>query len=215
MRLRIEDFGRDLHYAARSLSRSRAFATTIILTLALGIGVNSAVFSLVYAAFLRPLPFPQSQRLAFVSTGESQSGIFNAGVSGRELEEWKPQLQRIFEEFATVSRNRDTTWTTVSGGAHLRNRDVSGNFFQLLGVHPLAGRTITTEDTVQGHGDVVLLSYDFWRRQFGGDRHALGQPMRKRGEPFSHIPWLAYYHRVLSLMKPPTCGRPSNRYPGS
>src|SRR5665811_988805 len=62
-------------------------------------------------------------------------------------------------------------------GAHLRNRDVSGNFFQLLGVHLLAGRNIAMEDTAQGHGDVVLLSYDFWQRHFGGDLRALGQPM--------------------------------------
>ena len=185
MRLRIENLCQDLRYGARSLRKNPGFAATVVLTLALGIGANSAVFSLVYAALLRPLPFPQAQRLAFISTSKLQAGTFNAGVSGRELEDWKPQLQRIFEEFATVSGNHDTAWTAAGVGAHLRNRDVSGNFFQLLGVHPLAGHTFTMEDTAQGHGDVVLLSYDFWQRQFGGDLRALGQPMREKGGAYA------------------------------
>ena len=185
MRLRIENLCQDLRYGARSLRKNPGFAATVVLTLALGIGANSAVFSLVYAALLRPLPFPQAQRLAFISTSKLQAGTFNAGVSGRELEDWKPQLHRIFEEFATVSGNHDTAWTAAGVGAHLRNRDVSGNFFQLLGVHPLAGHTFTMEDTAQGHGDVVLLSYDFWQRQFGGDLRALGQPMREKGGAYA------------------------------
>jgi hypothetical protein len=72
--------------------------------------------------------------------------------------------------------------------AHLTNRDVSENFFQLLGVHPFAGRAFTAEDTMQGRGDVVLPSYDFWQRRFGGDIQAPGQSMRKKGGPLQRIP---------------------------
>src|SRR5580692_9227349 len=160
MKSTIDSLWQDLRYGARSLRKIPGFSAIVVMTLALGIGANSAIFSLVYAAVLRPLPFPQAHRLVFVSTGKTQAAHFNNGVSGRELEEWKPQLQRIFEDFATVSANRDTTWTIAGQGTHLANRDVSDSFFPLLGVHPFAGRAFTAEDTLQGHGDVVLLSYD-------------------------------------------------------
>jgi putative ABC transport system permease protein len=185
MKSTIDSLRQDLRYGARSLRKNPGFSAIVVMTLALGIGANSAIFSLVYAAVLRPLPFPHVHRLVFVSTGNVQAGIVNNGLSGRELEEWKPQLQRIFDAFATVSGNHDTTWTVAGQGAHLANRDVSENFFRLLGVHPFAGRAFTAEDTVQGRGDVVLLSYDFWQRRFGGDIHALGQSMRKKGGAFA------------------------------
>jgi putative ABC transport system permease protein len=185
MKSTIDSLWQDLRYGARSLRKNPGFSVIVVMTLALGIGANSAIFSLVYAAVLRPLPFPEVHRLVFVSTGKVQAGLFNSGVSGRELEEWKPQLQRIFEAFATVTGNHDTTWTVAGQGAHLSNRDVSENFFRLLGVHPFAGRAFTAEDTMHGRGDVVLLSYDFWQRRFGGDIHALGQPMRKKGGAFA------------------------------
>ncbi len=185
MRSIFDSLRQDLRYGFRSLRKNPGFSAIVVLTLALGIGANSAIFSLVYAAVLRPLPFPHADRLAFVSTGKVQAGVFNSGVSGRELEEWKPQLQRIFQEFATVSGNHDTTWTVAGQGEHLSNRDVSENFFRLLAVHPFAGRAFTAEDTMQGRGDVVLLSYDFWQRRFGGDIRALGQTMRKKGGAFA------------------------------
>src|ERR1700704_1974070 len=125
MRSTMERLWQDLVYGARSLRQNPGFTAAVVITLALGIGANSAIFSLVYAALLRPLPFPQVQRLTFVSTGKLQEGIFNSGASGREFEEWKPHLSRIFEEFATVSGNPDTTWTAAGVASHLRNRDVS------------------------------------------------------------------------------------------
>jgi putative ABC transport system permease protein len=185
MKAAIDGLGRDLRYGFRSLRKSPGFSAIVVLTLALGIGANSAIFSLVYAAVLRPLSFTQAQRLVFVSTGKAQTGMSQSGVSGRELEEWKPQLHRIFEEFASVTGNRDTTWTIAGQGEHLSNRDVSDNFFGLLGVRPFAGRSFTAEDTMQGRGDVALLSYDFWQRSFGGNLGALGRPLRKKGGAFA------------------------------
>src|SRR5580658_3928077 len=103
MKAAIDSLCRDLRYGFRSLRKTPGFSAIVVMTLALGIGANSAIFSLVYAAVLRPLSFAQAQRLVFVSTGRTQTGLFQSGVSGRELEEWKPQLRRIFEEFATVT----------------------------------------------------------------------------------------------------------------
>ncbi|HEY1342413.1 MAG TPA: ABC transporter permease, partial [Bryobacteraceae bacterium] len=174
----------DLLYSVRSLRRSPGFAAAVIVTLALGIGANSAVFSLVYAALLRPLPFSQASRLVFVSAGRLSEGVFNAGVSGAEFEEWKPLLERIFAEYATVSGNRETTWTAGDESVHLGYRETSANFFGLLGVRPAAGRTFTADDMTPGRGGVVVLSYDFWHRHFGafGEPHrALGQTLRQKG----------------------------------
>ncbi len=155
-----------------------------VLTLALGIGANSAIFSLVYAAVLRPLGFAQVERLAFVTAYPVQTNTFEAGASGPEFEEWKPQLRRIFEEFATISGTHGSTWSDSDEGAHLTSRDVSENFFSLLGVHPLAGRAFTAEDTQSGHGDVVMLSYRFWQEHYGGDLGALGRSMREKGSEY-------------------------------
>jgi putative ABC transport system permease protein len=189
MKSGIDSLCQDLRFGFQTLWKNPGFSAVIVITLALGIGANCAIFSLVYAAVLRPLPFPQVNRLVFVSTGKGQAGPFNSGVSGLELEEWKPQLGRVFEEFAAVGGNHETTWDssgTVAGqGVHLANRDVSDNFFPMLGVHPFAGRTFTREDTAQGHGDVVVLSYDFWQRHFGGDLRAMGRPMRKKGGAYA------------------------------
>jgi putative ABC transport system permease protein len=181
MAFRMASLWQDLRYASRSLRKNPGFCAVAVATLALGIGANSAIFSLVYAALLRPLPFTQAHRLAFVSTGLTRDGVFRSGASGRELEEWKPQLRQVFDDFATLSGNRDTTWTAAGQDSHLRAREVSDNFFTLLGVSPLAGRTFAPEDSAQGHGDVAVLSYDFWQQQFGGDLGALGQSMRQKG----------------------------------
>jgi putative ABC transport system permease protein len=178
----------DLLYGVRSLRRSPGFAAAVIITLALGIGANSAVFSLVYAALLRPLPFAQASELAFVSTGKVTESVFNTGVSGAEFEEWKPQLARIFVDYATVSGNRETTWTAGDESVHLAYRETSQNFFGLLGVRPAAGRTFTADDMTPGRGGVVVLSNDFWRRHFAGlgePVRALGQTLRQKGGAYA------------------------------
>jgi putative ABC transport system permease protein len=185
MKIRIDRLCQDIQYGLRLLRTNPGYSAVVVLTLALGIGATSAMFSLVYAAVLRPLPFSGVQRLVFISTGKVQTGLFNSGVSDRELKEWEPQLHRVLEEFATVSGNRHSTWSFASEAAQVADRDVSANFFSMLGVHPFAGRAFSSEDTVQGHGDVVLLSYDFWQRHFGGDFRALGQPMRKKGGAYA------------------------------
>jgi predicted permease len=156
-----------------------------VITLGLGIGANSAIFSLVYAAVLRPLPFAQVERLMFVSTGKTETGVFNLGTSVPELEEWKPQLGHIFEEFATAGGAHQSTWSISDRSAHLSTREVSDRFFNLLSVHPLAGRTFTSEDNTRGHGAVVVVSYRFWQEQMGGDLRALGQSLREKGGDYA------------------------------
>ena len=177
--------GHDLRYALRSLRMNPGFFTVAVLTLALGIGANSAIFSLVYAAVLRPPGFTRFEELAFVSTGKAASGHFDDGASGAELEEWKPQLERVFTGFATVSGTHLTTWNDGHEGMHLAVRDVSPNFFSVLGVSPLAGRAFRSEEATAGRGDVVLISYDFWQKHFGGDFRAMGQSLREKGTDYA------------------------------
>lgn len=169
-----------LSYALRSLRLHPLFSSAVILTLVLGIGANTAIFSLVYAALLRPLPFPDSQRLAFVSSSKLQDGVFTAGLSYREQQEWAPQLSRVFDSSATIAGNREGTWTAAGQDLHLHSRNASASFFSLLGIRPLAGRLFTSVDTAAGHGAVAVLSYDLWQRLYAGDFKAIGQPLRKR-----------------------------------
>jgi predicted permease len=181
----LETVLQDLRYAARGLRRSPAFSLVVVLTLALGIGANSALFSLVYAAALRPLPFTHADRLVWVSTGTAAKARAAHGVSGQELREWQPRLEEIFDQFATFGGNYDTTWRRGEQGMHLASRSVGGNFFSLLGARAWAGRLFTPDDAQAGHGAVAVLGYDFWRRQFGGDLGILGQQMSERGGDYA------------------------------
>jgi len=181
----VETLWQDIRYGLRQLKRNPGFTAVAVITLALGIGANSALFSLVYAAALRPLPFTHADRLVWVSTGKAAKAGAAHGVSGQELREWQPQLEEIFDQFATFGGNYHATWRRGEQGMHLASRSVSGNFFSLLGVRPWAGRLFTSDDAQAGHGAVAVLGYDFWRRQFGGDLGILGQQMSERGGDYA------------------------------
>ncbi|MGH9393294.1 MAG: ABC transporter permease, partial [Terriglobales bacterium] len=180
----IEVGWRDLRYAARGVRRSPGTAVMIVLTLALGIGANSALFSWVYATAWRPLPYAHAKQLAWVTTEFKQRGIVGAGTSGAALRDWEPRLRELFDQHAIVGGNQDATWRSGEEGLQLTSRSVGGNFFRLLGVQAYAGRLLTPEDAEAGQGAVAVLSYDFWRREFSGDRGILGKTMSERGGDF-------------------------------
>ena len=183
----LETFGRDVRYAVRVLSRTPAFTLTAIATLALVIGANTAVFSLANTLLLKPLPFPESDRLV-VATPEYKSprgGRVGTSVDGLY---WKA--------FTTTKWGRDSALTRVgtgdvnvvmNGQAMLADEQrVSSGFFRVLGVPAAIGREFTPEEDVPGGPAVVILSHRMWRRVFNGES-VVGQSIFLRGEPYQVI----------------------------
>ena len=183
MRL-AEDVTRDVRHAARGLWRSPGFSLAVILTLALGIGGNTAVFSVVDQLLLRPLPYPDGDQLVMVE--ESAGGLnSHADVSPANWLDWQRE-SRTFRRFAAWQ-----PWAfTLTGAGEPRRvnaQRVSSEFFPLLGVAPLLGRTISDEDDRPNGPRVAVLSYRAWQEQLGGDRRAIGRTVQLDDRPYEIV----------------------------
>ena len=173
MRL-VEDVARDVRHAARGLWRSPGFSLAVILTLALGIGGNTAVFSVVDQLLLRPLPYPDGDRL--VTVEESVGANPHADVSPANWLDWQRE-SRTFRRFAAW-RSWSFTLTGTGEPRRVNAQQVSSEFFPLLGVAPLLGRTISDEDDRPNGPRVAVLSYRAWQEQLGGDERAIGRTVQ-------------------------------------
>jgi putative ABC transport system permease protein len=173
----------DLRYAVRTLVKRPGFAAVTILTLALGIGANTAIFSVVNAVLLRPLPFPSPERLVMV--WETAPGNETRSVAPGNLTDWRGQ-SRIFEQVAGYS---DSNFN-LTGGAEperLAGATVSENFFAALGVAAARGRTFSTEDAARPGERVAILSDGLWRRRFGSDANLLGRNITLDGKSYTVV----------------------------
>src|SRR2546428_1846816 len=176
---RMEDeMFQDLRYGARMLVKSPGFTLVAALTLALGIGANTAIFSVIEAVLLRPLPYQNSERLCMLWKSVPARNIEWDWTSYPTIRDWREQ-SRSFEDMAVILRPDGSEVILQSDAGHERvqGSKVSGNFFQMLGVRPLLGRTFSDDEARRGD-DVVVLSYGFWQRRFGGDGAALGQSLK-------------------------------------
>jgi predicted permease len=165
----------DVRFGLRMLRKNPGFTAVAVLTLGLGIGANTAIFSLIHAVLLRPLPFPEPDRLVRIWERRSASRDANIPVSGHEFVAWSEQ-SRAFERMALF----DTGALTLTGRGDPESVGilrVSSDFFPLLGVRPAAGRAIQSGEDGSGHERVAVLSDGFWRRRFGGDSSLVGQPI--------------------------------------
>ena len=174
-----EQFAQDLRYGARLLGRSPAFSIVAILTLALGIGANTAIFSVVDAVLLRPLPFAQPHQLVRIweAKGDSQRNVVNP----LNFADWRDR-SHSFQQMAVISN-----WTfNITGGASpvaVSGLRVSPEFFSVLRVDPAMGRTFAREEETPGRGSSVILSDSFWRSYFGADRGIVGRKIMLDGAP--------------------------------
>lgn len=162
----------DLRYGLRALAKSPAFALIAIGTLAIGIGANTAIFSVVYAVLLRPLPFADPSQLVSVFEAKPQEGISATGMSYQYLEELRAQ-NHVFSELAGV-QNHELTLTGRGDPTVVDSAIVTPELFALLGQKPLFGRTFLTEDGKRGAQPVVLLGENLWRDRFAADRNIVG-----------------------------------------
>jgi len=163
----------DLRIGARMLRKNLGFASLAVLTLAIGIGANTAIFGLANAAFFRPLPYPNAERLAFLWQNNLRTGETEGLVSYPNFADWHSQSQS-FADMAFFMSGK-----SILSGAGDPERTpgalVSTNYFSVLGVNPAIGRSFANEEQTPGHANVSIISYHLWRTRFGGDPQVLGR----------------------------------------
>ena len=180
----IDGLLQDARYGLRLLRKSPGFTAVAVLTLALGIGANTAIYSVVNAVLLSPLPYANANRLLLVKEVLQLSGPQRANVSGPDIS----QIQKLNHVFDGVGGFR--VWTYEFSGAGEPQRvtadRISSSLFGVLGVQPAAGRGFTTEEEQSGH-HVVILSYGLWQRRFGGAQSVLGQTVSLDRMPYTIV----------------------------
>jgi predicted permease len=171
----VETLLEDFRSSVRMLRKNPAFATLAILTLAIGIGANTAIFSLANAAFFRPLPYPNAERLAFLWQHNQRTGETEGLVSYPNFADWRSQ-SHSFADMAFFMSGK----SILSGnGDPVRTPGalVSTNFFSVLGVNPVIGRSFASEEQLPGHANVSVISYHLWRTRYGGDPQIIGRDL--------------------------------------
>ena len=177
----IDDLLRDLHYAVRGLRRSPGFAVLAILIVALGIGANTAVFSVVNAVLLKPLSYRDPDRIVTLSNSMASEGTtaLSKQVSIPDFQDWHDQ-SASFEAMAYYA-SRETAVMPGSTAEYTRVARVSPEFFRVFAVEPVAGRLFTPEEVKRGAATAVLISYPYWQSHFGGDPGVLSRTIRVFG----------------------------------
>ena len=194
----LEDFARDIRYALRTLAKSPGFTTVAVLTLALGIGANTAIFSIVNAVALRPLPYSDSDRLVWIA--ESIPALKSEAATGGDYVDWKDQnhtLDRIaaydttyrgsLREGAPGPGSADFNLTGRGTPARVHGAFVSASFFATLGVEPQLGRAFTENEDQPSGPHVVVLMHSFWQQYFGSDPHVPGQTVNLDSAPYTVV----------------------------
>ncbi|MPY89114.1 MAG: hypothetical protein GEU99_14460 [Luteitalea sp.] len=167
----VETMAQDIRYAFRALRKSRGFAVTSAATLALAIGTNTAMFSVLNAVVLRPLPYRSPEELAMLWTEDPTQNLREGRSALWDVEQWRHQSQ-TFADMATFD-SVGTTLTGAEGAEQIVGASISPNLLSLLGVQPVLGRSFSTEEAEQRQR-LVLISHRFWQARFGGSPDALG-----------------------------------------
>jgi len=178
------DLWQDLRYALRTLAKNPAFASIAIVVIALGIGANTAIFSVVNAVLLRPLPFKNPEQLVMIWENATHLGFPKNTPSPPNFLDWQRQ-NTVFTGMAAMSE-RSFNLTGVGEPERLDGRRVSANLFDLLGVPALLGRTFVPDDDRSG-AHVVVLSHSLWQRRFGSDPSVIGLSVTLNGESYTVI----------------------------
>ena len=180
----LESFFADVRYGLRMLRKNPGFTTVALLTLALGIGANAAIFAVVNAALLRPLPFKQPSRLMMLFEGIPKLGFPKMGFSAPDL----VVLERAQKSFESVGvyQNRYFNLSGDREAERLMAARISSSVFPLLGAEPMLGRTFTPGEDAPGQ-KVVILSYGLWQRRFGADQGIIGRSLELDRQPYTVI----------------------------
>ncbi|HXU16084.1 MAG TPA: ABC transporter permease [Terriglobales bacterium] len=164
----------DLRYAVRGLRQSLGFTLVAVLTLAIGIGATTAVFTVINGILFRPLPYPDQDRLVAVSLASAQHPESSMGVSDTDVGHWRAETH-VFEQLEFVSRPDVVAMSSAGFGERVAAQHISAQLLPLLGIKSFVGN-LPTDETSEKQGALgVLISYDFWKHHFGGDPNVLGR----------------------------------------
>jgi predicted permease len=183
----LEQLMQDVRFALRGLRRQPGFTAVAVLTLALGIGANSAIFAVVDAVLLRPLPYPDPERLVRVYHANPRDGVWDGRFSPPDFEDAVAGARR-FASISTFLFEPDQSGVNLrgdNGPVRLPSAHVDAAFFPTLGTAPALGRTFQPADLVEGRDRVLVISQRLWRTRFAGRRDLIGRPLSLDGEPFT------------------------------
>jgi putative ABC transport system permease protein len=171
----METLFKDIRYGVRSLLKRPAFTVIAVITLALGIGVNTAIFSVINAVLLRPLPYAEPGRLLTFRSNQSALDLIDLETQSRRFSSFGGEVKQALD------------YTAGSEPLQFQTGHVTGGFFETLGVQPERGRVITAADDKPGGAFVTVLSHDLWQRQFGGDQQIVGKTIPLSGNSYTII----------------------------
>jgi len=176
---------KDIRYAVRRLVRQPSFTLVTVITLALGIGANTAIFSVVYSVLLKPLPFHRPDRIVVLWGEDRAQGESRNQVSHTDIVDYRKQ-QTTFESITTF-----TNWTPLLSGTgepvRINGAWVGDDFFNVIGTQPFLGRAFLPEEQLDGKDQVVVLSYELWQRQLNSDPHAVGKTILLNLRPYTIV----------------------------
>src|ERR1051326_4015843 len=180
MKIMIGHLGQDLRYGARMLAKKPGFTIVAIITLALGIGAHTAIFSVVNAVVLRPLPYAEAERLVWVG-GNLRNKTNEAGVTPGDFLDYRQQNKSFAQFAASISDTVSVNLTENGEPERLKGATVTTNYLDVFGVKPALGRTFIAEEEQEGRGQVVVLSHGLWVRRFAADPAIINQTITLDG----------------------------------
>jgi len=180
----IEALGQDVRFGLRVLRRNPGFTLTALITLALGIGANTAIFSVIYGVLLRPLPYKEGHRLVVLNQQARLNNVNSLGFSVKEFQDYRDQNKTM-----EMVEHHAMSFILYGRGEpeRVQTSVVSANFFDVLGVKPILGRTFVPEDEKPGGDAVLVLSNKYWKQSYGGDRNIVGSVFRMNNRPHTVI----------------------------
>src|SRR5579862_2113857 len=180
----------DIRLAVRTLVIDRSVSVVVVLCVALGIGVNATLFSVIDGVLVQPLPFPQADRLVVLNELSERRGIREAGVSYLTLQDIRERATSL--SALAASSSRVMALSDLDNAERVQGAAITSNLFPTLGVQPILGRTFVEDDDRTGADPVVMISHDVWQRRYNADQAVVGRIIRTDGTP----------HIVIGVMPP-------------
>src|ERR1041385_6592777 len=179
----LDDLAQDLRYALRGLRKHRAFTAVAVITLALGIGANTAIFTVINTVLLKPLPYDYPDQLVMLTETVADRP---AGVSYQNFVDWRNQ-NTVFDNVAALRPRESFNLTGAGESERLQGRLVSANFLSTLGIKPIRGRDCLAEDDQPSATPVAIISHALWQRRFGADENTIGKQLTLNNQQFTVV----------------------------